>query len=232
MDRLNSSLQTQLREALAALPNQVTLALFTRGTDRGDECPGCRDAAELVQELASNSGNKVVVRTYDVDRDQAEVDRYAIDKAPAIVVLGGPTPETDFGIRIFGAPDGYEFATLVEDVRMASRGEVDLLPATMDVLAHLATPLHILVFVTPTCPYCPRAALLAHRMAVASDKVVAHVIDATEFPELADQYRVRGVPRTIVNDRVHIEGAVPESAFLAQLLPLFEGASGPSVRAD
>jgi glutaredoxin-like protein len=229
MDRLNSSLQAQLRDALAMLPTQVTLAVFTRGANHEGECPGCKDTQELVQELVSHSGGKVALRSYDVDHDSADADRYAIDKTPAIVVLGGPAGETDFGIRIFGAPDGYEFATLVEDVRMASLGEVDLMPATIDVLTRLTTPLHIQVFVTPTCPYCPRAALLAHRMAVASDKVVADVIDAAEFPELADQYHVRGVPRTVVNDIVHIEGAVPESAFLAQLLPLFEEVRGPSM---
>lgn len=226
MDRLNSSLRKQLRDALAALPNPVTLAVFTRGTEGNDACPACADTLELVRELESNSSDRVHVQAYDVDRDSALAGQYAIDKAPAIVVLGGQTGQTDFGIRIFGAPDGYEFATLIEDVRMASRGEADLMPATMDVLAHLTEPLHIQVFVTPSCPYCPRAAVLAHRMGVASEMVIADVIDATEFPELADRYHVRGVPRTVVNDLVHIEGAVPESAFLAQLLPLFEQMNG------
>jgi len=79
-----------------------------------------------------------------------------------------------------------------------------------------------LVFATPTYPFCPRAAVLAHRMGVASEMVAAGVIDATEFPQRAARYHVRGVPRTVVNDIVYIEGAVPESAFLGQLLPLFE----------
>lgn len=222
MDRLNSSLQTQLRDALAALPNQVTLVVFTRGTRGDGQCPGCTDTLDLVRELESHSGGKVRVEACDIDRDSAQAARYAIDKAPAIVVLGGELGQTDFGLRIFGAPDGYEFATLIEAVRMASRSEADLLPATADVLAHLTAPLHIQVFVTPSCPYCPRAAVLAHRMGIASEMVTADVIDATEFPELAARYHVRGVPRTVVNDTVQIEGAVPEPAFLAQLLPLFE----------
>ncbi len=231
MDRLNGSLQKQLRDALAALPNPVTLMVFTRGTRGDGQCPGCPDTLELVRELESNSNGKVRVEAYDVDRDSAQAAWYAVDKAPAIVVLGGALGRSDFGLRIFGAPDGYEFATLIEAVRMASRGAADLTPATIDVLAHLTAPLHIQVFVTPSCPYCPRAAILAHRMGVASEMVTADVIDASEFPELAARYHVRGVPRTIVNDIVHIEGAVPESAFLAQLLPLFEQMTGtPAAR--
>jgi glutaredoxin-like protein len=158
----------------------------------------------------------------DLDRHPAEATLYRIDKAPAIVVLGDETGRRDFGIRFYGSPAGYEFATLIEDIRMASRGTTDLSPATVETLRHLTTPLHLQVFVTPTCPYCPRAALLAHKMALVSDWVTADAVDATEFPELADRYRVRGVPRTIVNDTVHIEGAVPEAMLMAELIPILE----------
>ena len=101
-------------------------------------------------------------------------------------------------MALYGSPAGYEFATLIEDIRMASRGTTDLSAATVETLNHLTTALRLQVFVTPTCPYCPRAALLAHKMALVSDWVTADAVDATEFPELADHYRVRGVPRTIV----------------------------------
>ena len=80
----------------------------------------------------------------------------------------------------------------------------------------------MVVGTTPTCPYCPRAVLLAHQTAIASDWVTADAIDATEFPDLADRYHVHGVPRTVINDAVHIEGAVPEPALMSQLIPLLE----------
>lgn len=81
---------------------------------------------------------------------------------------------------------------------------------------------------TPTCPYCPRAVLLAHKMAVASDLVTADAIDATEFPELADRYHVHGVPRTVVNDTVRVEGAVPEAMLMAELIPILEAQGAPA----
>jgi Thioredoxin domain len=64
--------------------------------------------------------------------------------------------------------------------------------------------------------------LLAHKMAIANDWVTADAVDATEFPELADRYHVHGVPRTVANDAVHVEGAVPEAMLVAELLPIPE----------
>jgi glutaredoxin len=73
------------------------------------------------------------------------------------------------------------------------------------------------VFVTPTCPYCPRAVILAHHMALVSDKVTADMVEAQEFPEMAQKYKVMGVPRTVINEKHHQEGAAPERMII-QLL--------------
>ncbi len=48
--------------------------------------------------------------------------------------------------------------------------------------------------------------------------MTASVIEATSFPDLAQQYRVTGVPKTIVDDRVEIMGALSEAEFVAQVL--------------
>jgi hypothetical protein len=39
-----------------------------------------------------------------------------------------------------------------------------------------------------------------------------------EFPDLAARYRVMGVPKTVVNDRVEFVGAVPEGEFVRHVL--------------
>jgi len=59
--------------------------------------------------------------------------------------------------------------------------------------------------------------VLAHKMAMESDKITAEAIEATEFPDLARQYRVMAVPRTIINDQAVIEGAMPESIFIRRI---------------
>ena len=48
--------------------------------------------------------------------------------------------------------------------------------------------------------------------------MTASVIEATSFPDLAQRYRVTGVPKTIVDDRVEIMGALAEDEFVAQVL--------------
>lgn len=55
---------------------------------------------------------------------------------------------------------------------------------------------------------------LAQQLAVESDLVTADLVEVTEFPLLAQRYSVRAVPRTVVNETVSIEGALPESEFV------------------
>ncbi len=59
---------------------------------------------------------------------------------------------------------------------------------------------------------------LAQHMAVASDRVTATAIEATEFPDLSNAYRVSAVPKIVINDRVEFEGALPEAQFLDAVL--------------
>jgi predicted DsbA family dithiol-disulfide isomerase len=47
--------------------------------------------------------------------------------------------------------------------------------------------------------------------------VRADMVEATEFPELAMEYEVRGVPRTVINGSAHIEGAAPEQMLMEKL---------------
>ena len=55
---------------------------------------------------------------------------------------------------------------------------------------------------------------LASQMAIASEHVRADCVQAQEFPELAEQHGVMGVPRTVGNATHSLEGAVPEATFL------------------
>ncbi len=59
--------------------------------------------------------------------------------------------------------------------------------------------------------------MLAHHLAIASDMVTADMVEAIEFPHLAQKYRVMGVPRSVINETVHQEGAAPEPMFLERL---------------
>ena len=55
-------------------------------------------------------------------------------------------------------------------------------------------------------------------MATESTLIVADVIEVAEFPEVAQRYRVFGVPKTVINERVSFDGALPEALFLAKVM--------------
>ncbi len=59
---------------------------------------------------------------------------------------------------------------------------------------------------------------LAYQFAIESDLVRADGIEATEFPDLTERYRVFAVPRTIINGGAAVEGAMPEGLFLDAIL--------------
>ena len=55
-------------------------------------------------------------------------------------------------------------------------------------------------------------------MALANPKITAACVEATDYPDLVRKYAISGVPKTVVNDRVEILGAIPEPAFVRQVL--------------
>ena len=64
---------------------------------------------------------------------------------------------------------------------------------------------------------------LAQHMAIASDRVTAECIEATEFPELSQRYQVMAVPKIVINDTVQFEGAIPEKDFVGAVLQAMDG---------
>ena len=65
-------------------------------------------------------------------------------------------------------------------------------------------------------------------MALEHPQITAAAIEANEFPDLVRRYRVSGVPKTIVNERVEILGAVPEELFVQQALAGVDVKASPS----
>lgn len=63
---------------------------------------------------------------------------------------------------------------------------------------------------------------LAHQMAMEHDLISADMVEVTEFPFLAQKYNIFGVPKTVVNETVQFEGAVPEAIFLEKVLQAAE----------
>jgi len=188
----------------------VRLVVFTQEL----ECQFCKETRELTQEVANLVPDKIKVEIYDFVKDADKAKEYGIDKVPAIAIIG----KKDYGIRYYGIPYGYEFNPFIDNIVNVSKGTTNLSEETKTKLQSLEKPVHIQVFVTLTCPYCPVAAGLAHKFAVESDMVKSDVIEVAEFPHLGQKYSVMGVPKIVINERTELVGAVPEAQFVAHIL--------------
>ena len=203
----------KVREKLSRMDKPVTIVYFTQE----DECLYCRETHELLEDLAALS-ERIKLEVYDFVADADKAREYGVTKIPAMVMLG----DKDHGIRYFGVPAGYEFAGLLEDLVMVSNRDSGLSKTSRARLKALNQPLHLQVFVTPTCPYCPGVVRLAHQFALESDHVTGDMVEATEFPELSNRYAVMGVPKTMVNEIPAVEGMVGEDDFLEAVLTAIE----------
>jgi len=207
--------EPRLRELLDAMerPVELVVALGPEETP----LPGTRDVdfsaetVRIVEALAALSGRVT-------SRIEQQPD--GVTLFPAVLVL--PAGE-DLGLRYYGTPYGLELASLVGAVLEAGRTVSSLAPESLERLATLDRDLAIDVFVTPTCPHCPPAVLLAYRLALASPHVAAAAIEAAEFPRLADELNVQAVPRIVVNGVPQWDGAAREAVFVERILaPSFE----------
>jgi glutaredoxin-like protein len=199
-------LRNELNERMV---DPVKIIMFTQEV----ECRFCSDTRQLVQEFATLN-EKITVEVYDFMANGDKTKEYGIDKIPALAIVGNK----DYGVRIFGIPYGYELQTLIEAVVNVSKGKTDLSEKTKSILSEVKTPVHIQVFVTLTCPHCPVAAAVAHKLAIESDFVRADVIDGSEFPQLAQKYSVIGVPKIIINEKTEFVGAFSEDLFAEYVL--------------
>ncbi|MBN1965794.1 MAG: thioredoxin family protein [Anaerolineae bacterium] len=210
MPLMDDNTREQVREMLTELTGPVKLLMFSQEI----ECQMCRETHQICEEVAELN-DLITVEVRDFVADEALAQELNIDKIPAIAVLG--PDDADYNIRFYGIPSGYEFMSLLEAIKLVSAGHAELEPETLVFLEALEAPLHLQVFVTPTCPYCPRAVVLAHQLAFASDKVRGDMVEANEFPHLSMRYNVMGVPRTVINEDVFMEGAAPEQMLLEKL---------------
>jgi glutaredoxin-like protein len=208
---LDDKLKSELQKKLTPLKKRVKLLLFTKEL----ECQYCKDTHQLLKELSETSEMlDLEVKNLILDKNDAE--KYSIDKTPAIVMLD--EEGKDYGIKFYGIPSGYEFSSLLEDILLLGTGEHGLSDKVVEQVKAIKKPVHLQVFVTPTCPYCPQAVITAHMFSYLNDNIHADMVEASEFPQLSNKYNIQGVPRTIINEDDFIEGAAPVDMVLNKIL--------------
>ncbi len=208
---IDEKTKARIREILAGLEKPVKLVFFTQE----HACDSCREQRQVLEALVALS-DKLNLEIHDLVADAELARQYGIDKVPATAVVG--TEDRD--IRFYGVTGGYEFATLIEDIEMVSRGESGLGPELERLAQLIDQPVRLEVMVTLTCPYCPKMVRVAHQLAFANDFIRADMVNATEFPQLVQRYDVHSVPRTIINGRPAFVGALDASQAILEILKI------------
>ncbi len=59
---------------------------------------------------------------------------------------------------------------------------------------------------------------MAQKLAMENEHVIADVVEASEFPEMSQKYRVMSVPMIVVNEKTKFVGALPEDRYMKEVM--------------
>lgn len=205
---MDEGTREQVQEMFLDLEHDVTLHVFLKDHD----CLYCNDTREIAKQIAELS-EKISVEIHTGSLDDPLAKKLRVRFIPAIVVHG----EKEYSIRFYGIPAGHEFGALVGTIVDASTGVPSLPPDIVEDIRAIDREVRIQVFTTPQCPYCPNMVRMANQAAILNPLIGADMIESLEFKELAQEYEVFGVPKTVLNETTFIEGMATPEIFINKL---------------
>ena len=137
---LSAKDKAYVRKTLDGMKGEVRLTLFSRD---GGECKYCGETEGLLSDIAS-AAPQVKVEILSLKKDAARARELGIDKVPGIALVG----KKDYNLRYFGLPSGYDFIPFVETVRAVGDDNPGVSQESAAMLAKLAKPVQLSVFVT------------------------------------------------------------------------------------
>ena len=209
MEFINEKVKSEIEQHFNELKDNIQIIYFTQLLN----CDLCKETGQLLKEVAEIS-DKIEFVEYNFQTDKEKVEEFDIKMVPGFIVK---EKNGDRHLKFYGIPSGYEFASLLHGIKLISSGNHDLKDNALERIKKINKPVHLQVFVTPTCPYCPSAVINAHTLAYLSDNITADMIEASEFPELSMKYSVSGVPKTVINDDFNFSGAYPINDLLSEI---------------
>ena len=214
--KLDDEFIEDLRSTLEDMIDPVDIEVYV-----GPHCPTCEDTLKLMKAFEDNAPNgKVRLHVYEKGKDDAMFRKRDVERIPTVMLLEGQ-------IRYTGIPAGEEIHGFIETLMRISEGESGLEPETIEVIKSLKNKVYIEVIVTPPCPYCPYAALLANMLAFESYKynklLYSDTVEAYENPDIADKYQVMSVPAIAINGHKAFLGLPFEKDFINYIKLADEG---------
>lgn len=182
------------------------------------ELEGLKEAVKLVVHIPTNKSEpyenlkSLVMEIAEIDErisceilaegEDEEVD-YILERRPALVVLD--KDGLDRGVIFYGMPGGNTFKSLISLILLASTGETGMDDEVIERISGME-PNSLQVFVTPATPRCNDTIDIANRIAYVNRAITSSIIDVTDFPEVAQQFHVIGLPMTVGNEDLKFTG--------------------------
>ena len=210
MDLFDEKTKQQLKQVLSEMKNPIKIHFWTQEI----ECPTCSVNHQFLMEISSLT-DKIKLYVHDFVKEKDLAEKYNIDKIPAILLTD--EKETILGVRFFGIPAGYEINSFISACLELS-GVAEPIDAAIEKrIKNINKKVHIQVFVTLTCPYCPTAVMTAHKLAIKNSNIIADMIESSTFTPLAIKYNVTSVPKTVINETLEFVGAQPLNLLLESI---------------
>ena len=215
-----SNLDSLITKFESHLNSTVSLRLFTQ-TNSGliipsRKCDTCITTQKLLTEI-SNISNKINLEIIDFYNNDNPSTELTIDRIPATVI--GQSGRAIF----YGMPSGYEFSTLINSIINSSLDSQNLNEGLIKKLAVIQNPIHIKVFVTPSCKYCPRIAELSLSLAMQFSAIKTEIIEIQEYPDLANNHGISSVPVTVINDKIKLDGQISSDTLVEAIVEIDGG---------
>ncbi len=205
---IDDETKTQVMEVFEGLENDVTMHVFIEGK----KCLYCHDVRDMMEQIADLS-DKISVIIHEDTLEEGKAGELGVARVPATILHGAD----EYKIRFYGIAAGHEFGALIGSILDVSKGESQLPADIIEDIKAIDKPVHIQVFTTPQCPYCPAMVRLSNQAAILNPLIQSDMVESLEFRELTEKYEVFGVPKTIFNETVSIEGLTPPEIFIEKL---------------
>ncbi len=189
----------QVQDAVNAMSATVTLVLYSTGADSAFE-------ANLANIAAQVNG---------VSMGQVRLDegREPVIPGKASLTLSAKLQRN---IHYLAAPEGHEFESFCKGIRWLGGADKPLTSELREKLNGLTEPVDLLVPIASACNHCPHVVQTALAVAVVQPLITLTIIDALQFPDMAERFNVKSVPTIIINatrtivGRIEAEGLVNE----------------------
>lgn len=142
--------ELEIKNRLSEVVHDVRMVLFANPVRKivllsGSSNDEVSEETERLVRALSELSPKLKLDVYDPQDSGEMLQKYRVTEIPTLILEG----DRDYGIRYLGTPNGYEFASLLEDVVAIGKRESGLSEESRNLVQSLTEPLDLKVFVTP-----------------------------------------------------------------------------------